>query len=303
VVRRGGTLVLGSAAAVTLGSHAVPVYEIYKVGAVPRWEDGLDLLGELAGIAAAVVPHYDNREGGSHDTRFCYLGETRLAALESELPDEVGVLGVDEHTAVVLDLASGSLAVTGAGTLSIRRRGTTSTVAAGEHLTVDRLRDLLRGTGEVRSRVAQPTEPVAATSAAVLPAAVMPSVRAEAERLRRDFDAALERRDIAGCVTAVLTLERTIAAWTADTLQSDDLDEARRVLRVLVVRLGEVAERGGRDPREVVRPYVELLLDLRAAARDTHDFATSDRVRDRLESMGIEVRDAPEGTQWSIRPM
>jgi cysteinyl-tRNA synthetase len=64
-----------------------------------------------------------------------------------------------------------------------------------------------------------------------------------------------------------------------------------------------VAERGGRDPREGVRPYVELLLDLRAAARDTHDFATSDRVRDRLESMGIEVRDAPEGTQWSIRPM
>ena len=60
VVRRGGTVVLGSAAAVTLGSHAVPVYEIYKVGAEPEWAEGLDLLGELTGIAAAVIPHYDS---------------------------------------------------------------------------------------------------------------------------------------------------------------------------------------------------------------------------------------------------
>jgi hypothetical protein len=101
VVTRGGTLVLGSAAAVTLGTQAIPVYEIYKAGEPARWVDGLDLLGRLTGIRAAVVPHYDNAEGGSHDTRFCYLGEQRLAALEHSLPDDVGVLGVDEHTALI----------------------------------------------------------------------------------------------------------------------------------------------------------------------------------------------------------
>ena len=31
------------------------------------------------GLPAVVVPHYDNAEGGHHDTRFCYLGERRLA--------------------------------------------------------------------------------------------------------------------------------------------------------------------------------------------------------------------------------
>ena len=90
---------MGSAAALTLGSHTVPVYEVYKVGEDPRWVEGLDLLGQITGIRAAVVPHYDNAEGGTHDTRFCYLGEPRLAGLEAELPAEVGVLGVDEHTA------------------------------------------------------------------------------------------------------------------------------------------------------------------------------------------------------------
>ena len=104
VVRRGGTLVMGSAAAVTLGGFAVPVYEVYKVGADPEWVEGLDLLQELTGLQAAVIPHYDNKEGGTHDTRFCYLGETRLAMLEERLPDEVGVLGVDEHTAALLDV-------------------------------------------------------------------------------------------------------------------------------------------------------------------------------------------------------
>jgi cyanophycinase-like exopeptidase len=115
VVTRGGTLVLGSAAAVTLGSHAIPVYEIYKVGAEPQWVPGLDLLGRLTGIAAAVIPHYDNAEGGSHDTRFCYLGEQRLAALETELPDDTGVLGVDEHTALVIDTVARTATVAGAG--------------------------------------------------------------------------------------------------------------------------------------------------------------------------------------------
>ncbi|HEX2805429.1 MAG TPA: hypothetical protein VHN80_04595, partial [Kineosporiaceae bacterium] len=88
VVRRGGTLVMGSAAACTLGTHAIPVYEIYKVGEDPRWVPGLDLFGALTGIEAAIVPHFDNNEGGStYDSRFCYLGEPRLAALEAELPD------------------------------------------------------------------------------------------------------------------------------------------------------------------------------------------------------------------------
>ena len=83
IVARGGTLVFGSAAACTLGTHSIPVYEVYKAGADPYWEDGLDLLGTLTGLRAVVVPHYDNAEGGRYDTRFCYLGEQRLAALST----------------------------------------------------------------------------------------------------------------------------------------------------------------------------------------------------------------------------
>ncbi len=298
VVRRGGTVVLGSAAAVTLGSHAVPVYEIYKVGAEPEWVEGLDLLGELTGIAAAVIPHYDNKEGATHDTRFCYLGDERLALLEAQLPAEVGVLGVDEHTALVVDVEARTASVAGNGLVSVRRRGTTTTFAAGESLALDELAAMLRGEVSVTSTAGAAT-PVAAEAA---PQEEHPalSLRAEADQARTAFDAALSTRDVDGCVAAVLGLEQAIAAWQADTLQSDDADEARRVLRALVVRLGELAERGAADPEQAVGPFVDALIDVRRAARDAKDFATSDLVRDRLTAAGIEVRDTADGTEWTL---
>jgi hypothetical protein len=296
VVRRGGTLVLGSAAALTLGSHAVPVYEIYKVGTDPEWVPGLDLLGELTGVAAAVVPHYDNKEGATHDTRFCYLGEERLTALEADLPDQVGVLGVDEHTAMLIDVEARTMTVAGNGVVSVRRRGDTRTFAAGESLTLDVLSAMLRG-----EQAASPAPaPAVAVAGPVDVEAPATSLRDEADRARDAFEAALGRRDVDGCVAAVLGLEEAIAAWQADTLQSDDADEARRVLRALVVRLGELAEQGAADPADAVAPFVEALLAVRSGARENKDFATSDLVRDRLVAAGVEVRDAPDGTSWTL---
>src|SRR5512134_3853640 len=79
---QGGAVVVASAAAATVGRFSLPVYEIYKVGQPVHWLDGLDLLGPLGfAPACAVIPHFDNAEGGTHDTRFCYMGERRLQAL------------------------------------------------------------------------------------------------------------------------------------------------------------------------------------------------------------------------------
>src|SRR5690606_30141052 len=47
-------------------------------------------------LPVAVIPHYDNAEGGTHDTRYCYLGERRLSQLERQLPEEAAVLGIDD---------------------------------------------------------------------------------------------------------------------------------------------------------------------------------------------------------------
>jgi hypothetical protein len=114
VLDRGGIVCFASAAALTLGGWTAPIYEIYKVGLDPHWIDGLDVLGRH-GLRCTVIPHFDNAEGGNHDTRYCYLGQRRLLNLEGQLPPGVSVLGVDEHTAAVLNLATDRLAVYGRG--------------------------------------------------------------------------------------------------------------------------------------------------------------------------------------------
>ncbi len=109
-LRDGGAITFASAAALTLGALTTPVYEIYKVGEDPRWFPGLDVMAE-AGLNVAVIPHYNNAEGGTHDTRFCYLGERRLQVLEQQMSSECFVLGIDEHTSCVIDLDSRSVTV------------------------------------------------------------------------------------------------------------------------------------------------------------------------------------------------
>jgi cysteinyl-tRNA synthetase len=46
---------------------------------------------------------------------------------------------------------------------------------------------------------------------------------------------------------------------------------------------------------------VETLLGERRRARESGDFATADAIRERLEELGIELRDTPEGTVWKPR--
>ncbi len=114
VLDGGGTLCFSSAAALTLGAFTAPIYEIYKVGSKPHWIEGLDVLGAL-GVNCAVIPHFDNNEGGNYDTRFCYLGERRLEMLEGLLPAGTATLGVDEHTALIIDLEADTLTIKGRG--------------------------------------------------------------------------------------------------------------------------------------------------------------------------------------------
>src|SRR6266567_1878275 len=143
VAAGGGITVIASAAAAATGFVAVPVYEIYKVGADPHWLEGLDLFGVL-GLKVAVIPHYDNAEGGTHDTRFCYLGERRLAIIERDLPQDAAVLGVDEHTALIFDLTTAGVEVVGRGGATVRKAGVSMVLPSGTRTTLDDLRSLAR---------------------------------------------------------------------------------------------------------------------------------------------------------------
>ena len=122
-IQHGATLIASSAAAAASGRVTIPVYEIYKAGVSPIWLGGLDVIGTLTGLAVAVVPHWNNNEGATHDTSRCFIGETRLQRLEREIPEGTGILGIDEHTALTIDLGASSVSVGGKGAVTIRIPG------------------------------------------------------------------------------------------------------------------------------------------------------------------------------------
>lgn len=295
---QGGCVTFASAAALTLGAATIPVYEIYKVGEEPRWLDGLDLLAAAGLPQVAVIPHYDNAEGGNHDTRYCYLGESRLVAMEAQLPDEAFVLGIDEHTGLVLDLDAASATVVGRGGVTVRRRGASTTFASGAEVAIAELRSGAVGGGPTSGSPSPAPAPVGSDGPE---GGQAPSSLTEVRRtLEERFTAALAERRADSAVAATLELDSAIVSWSADSLQSDEADLARSALRSMIVRLGELAEAGGPAPEKVLAPLVDALVDARTAARTARDWAAADALRDRLLAAGVEINDSPEGTSWRL---
>lgn len=291
-LRTGGCVTFASAAAVTLGVCAVPVYEVYKVGEAPHWLEGLDLLS-VTGLRAAVIPHFDNAEGGTHDTRYCYLGERRLRMLEAMLPEDVDVLGVDEHTACIFDLEEQRVSVRGRGGVTWRHRGGSRRFEAGTEIPVEELRS--EGAVESGGSAPAPSETRAAG-----PVSSSTPFGEEVAAQRRIAEEALAGGDVDSAVEAVLEIDTRMHAWASDTLDSDERDLARASLREYVVRLGEVARLGAADPRDRVAPLVDPLLRMRRELRSSGHYELADRLRDVLVGAGVEVRDTPDGTTWQL---
>jgi len=297
----GGAVVFSSAAALTLGRATIPVYEIYKAGRDPFWIDGLDLLTPL-GLPVAVIPHYDNKDGGNHDTSKCFLGERRLRMMEAELDDDVFVLGVDEHTGVIIDLDADTAEVMGRGGVTLRRDGVSVRIEAGSTVALETLRS--GGREHAATSVTASADGADADEGHVAASDGgsddATSLREVTVQLEAAFDLALSGRDADAAVAAVLNLEASIVEWSSDTLQGDDLDRARAALRTMILRLGAAATEGVRDQRDVLGPVVEAALAARVTARAEKAFAVSDAIRDNLAAAGVEVRDTPEGVEWLI---
>lgn len=114
-VKEGTTLILASAATVAFSHFALPVYEIYKVGEELHWVEGLDFYDSVW-QRATIIPHFNNTEGGSDlDTSHCYIGKSRFDSLRQKLPENEWVLGLDEHTAYIIDLGSQEREIRGKG--------------------------------------------------------------------------------------------------------------------------------------------------------------------------------------------
>ena len=239
---------MASAAALTLGAVTIPVYEIYKVGEEPRWLEGLDLLGPATGLRAAVVPHYDNAEGGTPRHALLLHGrassaDPRAGAARRRLHPRRG----QPHGAGARPRAPDRGRVRPRRGHGPRRRPS-AVVPSGSEVPIEALdgggaRARGRRAGR-RRRDGDPGRRPSGAAARRGPRVPRPRCATRWPSCEGSFIEALDRGDTRAAVEALLDLDSAITARIRHGEDSPDLDNASATFRSLIARLGE--QRRGR---------------------------------------------------------
>ena len=79
-----------------------------------------------------------------------------------------------------------------------------------------------------------------------------------------------------------------------------DVSAGQALFRELCGVLGLTLQSPVREAQEAA-PFIDLLITLRTELRAAKQWAIADQVRDGLTALGVEIKDGPEGTTWSLR--
>jgi len=294
-IQRGGCFVAASAASLTVGRFTMPVYEIYKVGQEVYWVEGLDILGAF-GFNLVVIPHWNNAEGGNHDTRFCFVGEPRLRLLQDQLPEEITIVGMDEHTACILDLERDEAEVKGIGQVTLRTKTGDICFNTGERFTLDVLR------GDEQATVPRPASTRLTPTSSDRELSQGSGFWEGVHAIESSFKHGVGTGDITESTNALLELDRLLWQAQVDLESEESITQARDMYRELIVLLGtEFASTSSREDERLTL-IVESLLKLRHVLRGQKQYAQADAIRELLHEAHIAVEDEEDGGyRWSIR--
>ncbi|MBI4673459.1 MAG: hypothetical protein HY741_17540 [Chloroflexi bacterium] len=304
---RGAHLVFASAAAIAVGSSALPVYEIYKAGADPHWSDGLNLFAAL-GMNLAIVPHWNNTEGGTYDTRFCYMGETRFLEMEQQLPGDTVVLGIDEYTACLFDLPTQTCRVMGAGNITLRCAGQQWVYATDETFSFAQLRAGSWGKASpVESAPAEMELADDATRSLIeLARALDTTAEPNAQRALIEQAHATIHQIAGDAAHAAAETSDETTRYLMQLARALDETQAPEQKRTLIDHAHDTMHELAADwmddthtaERENVAPYVETLIQVRQRLRAAKQYALADDIRRQLAELNIVLEDSSAGTTW-----
>ena len=85
-----------------------------------------------------------------------------------------------------------------------------------------------------------------------------------------------------------------------ETLTADDLKEFKATIHTFVFDVLGLKNEVEQDSSDKINGVVELLIQMRKDARDNKDWALSDKIRDELAALGIQLKDGKDGTTFSV---
>ena len=84
------------------------------------------------------------------------------------------------------------------------------------------------------------------------------------------------------------------------TLTQADIDELKSVMDTFVFDVMGLRDEAAGDNTALVDGLMQMILDVRATAKANKDWATSDKIRDNLNALGVTVKDGKDGATWEI---
>lgn len=109
--------------------------------------------------------------------------------------------------------------------------------------------------------------------------------------MKDDFDTPI-------AIAAVFDLARAINRGRSEQHISESVVDARTILLDLAGVLGLDLAEQTREEMLAAKPFITLLIDVRNDLRAARQFALADKVRDELASLGVELEDTRQGTNW-----
>lgn len=292
LVNRGGCLVVASAAALTAGKYTLPVYEIYKVGEPLHWITGLDLLGAF-GLDLVVIPHWNNAEGGTHDTSRCFMGTSRFAQLVDLFDEQLPVLGLDEHTACIIDFNAGAFTVQGIGSVVLTHRSRQQRFTPGINYPLA----LLKGEQAAAANSIEPfQEPGSVDRQPEQHSDFWPRLHA----VRAEFQAAIDEDDLSRSTQALLEMDRILWQAQGELENPDAIAQARDLFREKLAEMGTCQLLSEKSRNRLMAPLIESLLTARHQLRENQQFEAADVVREALSRASVIIEDTADGYRWRI---
>jgi len=154
---------------------------------------------------------------------------------------------------------------------------------AGSYKLRDQVRELSRAAVEA------PTKPASE------------QVKTALQEIEQRFnDVMNEDFNTAAAIAATFDFAKQAGGWIRGGVGREDLLAADTLMQrfvgdVLGLRWADTAGGANAEARDEL---IQLLVDLRAEARKGKDFELSDKIRDRLAGIGVNLKDGPDGTTW-----
>jgi cysteinyl-tRNA synthetase len=85
-----------------------------------------------------------------------------------------------------------------------------------------------------------------------------------------------------------------------ETLTQADIDELKSLFNTFVFDILGLKDEQSGNNTQLLDGLMTMVLDVRQQAKNQKDWATSDRIRDDLQKLGVSIKDGKDGATWSL---